>query len=248
MAKICHRCTSTTAVIHCVTETQNFCLTCDYLRHCERDAAGHIRYQICDECMINPALLLCSNHMIVLCQSCYSRHYNCVAYGHHVQIINRFPQQHHNNDNNYGGNDHCNGNYHEHGNGNDHEHENWKDHDHEHKNHVGDNERRKGMLQMICNGNNSCEILSAMGCESCLKADADSFCPQHNKFLCYNCDIKIHLPDAVPPHMRCQLCVTCKRLSPTFLVGTYHFILPPTHPAAVAKETYTPAPHPAAFE
>ncbi|CDY24529.1 BnaA01g22330D [Brassica napus] len=117
-----------------------------------------------------------------------------------------------------------------------------------HKNHVGDNERRKGMLQMICNGNNSCEILSAMGCESCLKADADSFCPQHNKFLCYNCDIKIHLPDAVPPHMRCQLCVTCKRLSPTFLVGTYHFILPPTHPAAVAKETYTPAPHPAAFE
>ncbi|KAH0942919.1 hypothetical protein HID58_002556 [Brassica napus] len=185
-----------------------------------RDPLRHIRYQICDECMINPALLLCSNHMIALCQSCYSRHYNCVAYGHHVQIINRFPQQHHNNNNNYGANDHCNGNYHEH-----------------------------GMLQMIiCNGNNSCEILSAMGCESCLKADADSFCPQHNKFLCYNCDIKIHLPDAVPPHMRCQLCVTCKRLSPTFLVGTYHFILPPTHPAAVAKETYTPAPHPAAFE
>ncbi|CAF2075694.1 unnamed protein product [Brassica oleracea] len=109
MAKICHRCTSTTAVIHCVTETQNFCLTCDYLRHCERDAAGHIRYQICDECMINPALLLCSNHMIVLCQSCYSRHYNCVAYGHHVQIINRFPQQHHNNNNKS-----CNGNDHEH--------------------------------------------------------------------------------------------------------------------------------------
>ncbi|KAG2317143.1 hypothetical protein Bca4012_068032 [Brassica carinata] len=240
MAKICQRCTSTTSVIHCVTETQNFCLTCDYLRHCEVDAAGHIRYQICDECMNNPALLLCSDHMIALCQSCYSRHYNCVASGHHIQIINRFPQQHHNNNNSCNGNDLGSVNDHEHGNGN--------GNDHEHKNHVGDNQRGKGLFQMSCNGNNSCEILSAMDCESCLKSDAVTYCPLHNKLLCYYCDIKIHLPEPVPPHMRCLLCVTCKRLSPTFLVGMFRFVSPPTLPVAAANETYTPAPHPASSE
>lgn len=216
MARVCHRCTSTTAVIRCVTETQNLCLTCDYLRHREGDAAGHIRYQICDECMINPALLLCSDHMMVLCQSCYSHDYNCVAYGHHTQIINRFPRQDHNNKNKNKKYQH--------------------NHDDDHEQHqVGDNERRKGMFEMSCKGNNNCEGgMSAMDCESCLVSNAVIYCPQHNKLLCDDCDRMIHLPEAVLPHLRCQLCVTCKRLSRTFLVKTSYFILPPIPPAAAA--------------
>ncbi|CAN7073510.1 unnamed protein product [Brassica oleracea var. botrytis] len=100
------------------------------------------------------------------------------------------------------------------------------------------------MFQMSCNENTDCEILSAMDCESCLKSDAVTYCPLHNKLLCYYCDIKIHLPEPVPPLLELEI----ERLSPTFIVGTYRLILPPTFPAAVAKETYTPAPHHAASE
>ncbi|WZZ27872.1 hypothetical protein YC2023_011273 [Brassica napus] len=82
---------------------------------------------------------------------------------------------------------------------------NGNDHEHEHKDHVGDKERRKGMFQMSCNENTDCEILSAMDCESCLKSDAVTYCPLHNKLLCYYCDIKIHLPEPVPPLLELEI-------------------------------------------
>ncbi|CAN7073512.1 unnamed protein product [Brassica oleracea var. botrytis] len=61
------------------------------------------------------------------------------------------------------------------------------------------------MFQMSCNENTDCEILSAMNCESCLKSDAVTYCPLHNKLLCYYCDIKIHLPEPVPPLLELEI-------------------------------------------
>lgn len=232
--QFCPGCVETReGTIFCVTEHQSFCRTCDPVRHCEPDAAGHIRYQICGCCRFNPGILFCSDHSIVLCQSCYSWLYNCVADGHHTQVINRY------NGNNYE-DDYSNG--------------------HEHP--AGDNNRnKKRMFKMTCRGNNICEKrMSAMDCESCLASDAVLYCPQHNKLLCDNCDLMIHVPEADPPHLKCELCVNCKKLALTPLLKTCDFLKPskrlrlprrrlvnpPPHPTAAAEEVKTPAPHPAA--
>ncbi|CAH8256550.1 unnamed protein product [Arabidopsis lyrata] len=92
------------------------------------------------------------------------------------------------------------------------------------------------MFQMSCNGNNDCERwMFALECESCIASNAVVYCAQEDFFLCDNCDRVMHNHEVIPPHMRCKLCETCKRLSRNFLIGAYHFSLPPT-PLAVAAE------------
>ncbi|EFH62975.1 hypothetical protein ARALYDRAFT_893712 [Arabidopsis lyrata subsp. lyrata] len=214
MAHMCHSCRRRTAAIHCFTENTNVCLTCDYMLHFHVGILGHLRYQLCDNCMVNPASLVCSIHMIILCLSCYVLHYNCVTFGHHIQPINNFPErvQFLENPQHYHG------------------------HEHDHEHHVGDYQRREGMFQMSCNGNNDCERwMFALECESCIASNAVVYCAQEDFFLCDNCDRVMHNHEVIPPHMRCKLCETCKRLSRNFLIGAYHFSLPPT-PLAVAAE------------
>ncbi|VVA94079.1 unnamed protein product [Arabis nemorensis] len=215
MAEKCHTCRRTTAMIHCVTEALNLCLPCDYMQHYnERDGyfAGHVRYQLCEKCMINPAILLCCEHKINLCQSCYSLDYNCASYGHITRTINRFPQQHH-------------------------DHNNIHHHEQEHMPHLVGVQRREGMFAMRCNGNNNCERwMFAMNCESCLASNVVVYCEVEDQLLCNNCDRMIHLPEAVPPHMRSVLCVTCKRVSRNFLIGANQFSLPPTPTLAAPEE------------
>ncbi|CAA7012771.1 unnamed protein product [Microthlaspi erraticum] len=220
MAQMCHTCTRATPVIHCLTEGQNLCFTCDYLQHCDqRDAAGegagevrHVRYQICDSCMNNPALLLCFDHRLSLCQSCYSQRYNCASYGHRNQILSSLPhqQQHHNNHNN--------------------QHPRPQHPEQEHR--LGHNDQiRRLMFGPICVGDNDCERwMFAMDCEECKASNAVVYCYQHDSLLCDNCD-RVNHPFL--PHVRARLCVTCKRPSRFYHIGYVNvMIIPPYHPPA----------------
>ncbi|XP_010417969.1 PREDICTED: uncharacterized protein LOC104703626 [Camelina sativa] len=234
MAQACHSCKHSTDVIHCVTESLNFCLTCDYLRHCNNLHEEHVRYQICDNCKRNPALLLCCDDEMALCQSCYSRYFKCTTLRHHIQILSCFPPPHHNTTNQH------------------HEHAHMphvvqhSNHEHEHVAGLGhQHQRRAGMFEMSCNGNTNCERwMFAMRCESCLASDAVVYCRGHDKLMCHNCDRVFHLHEAVPPHLRCMLCGNCKRPSRYFLIGAagHQFTFPPTvHPPAAEEVSASPS-------
>ncbi|EFH62889.1 hypothetical protein ARALYDRAFT_338347 [Arabidopsis lyrata subsp. lyrata] len=237
MAQVCHTCRHVKAVIRCVTETLNYCLTCDYLHHCNNLHAGHVRYQLCDNCTINPSILLCYEDGKALCQSCYSTHYNCAPNGHHIQIVRRiqYPNnntQHHDHAHMPHVVDHNNNN-------------NRQQHHQEHVQHEGGHQqRRAGMFERSCHGDNNCERwMFAMGCELCLASSSNAvvYCSAHNKLLCDDCDRMTHIQEAtVPPHSRCKLCVNCKRPSSKFLIGGYHFNFPRVHPPAAEEIPASP--------
>jgi len=226
MAQVCHTCRHVTAVIHCVTEALNFCLTCDNLRHHNNIHAEHVRYQLCDNCSMYPSILFCYEDGMVLCQSCYSHHYNCATNGHQTQVVfANMNNQHH-----------------------DHAHMPHVVHHNNNNNHqqqrVGGHQRRAEMFERSCHGDNNCERwMFAMRCELCVASNSNAvvYCPTHNQILCDSCDRMIHShEDAVPPHSRCKLCVNCKRPSRRFLIGGYQFNFPPVHPPASEEIPVTP--------
>ncbi|CAA7018337.1 unnamed protein product [Microthlaspi erraticum] len=161
--------------------------------------------------MNNSATISCSIHRTILCQPCYSLRYNCATYGHQIQILQQHvhaPQEQ--------------------------QQVNVPQQQHNY----GGDQRREGMFEFSCNGDNSCERwMLAMNCEACLASNAVVYCAEHDQVLCSNCDLMIHYSDdVVPPHMRSVLCVTCKRVSRSFRIGGHLFNLPPPIPPAAPDE------------
>uniref|UniRef100_A0A1J3DX10 Putative zinc finger protein n=1 Tax=Noccaea caerulescens TaxID=107243 RepID=A0A1J3DX10_NOCCA len=71
MERFCEFCKAYRAVVYCIADAANLCLTCDAKVHSANALSGrHLRTLLCDSCKTQPCLVRCLEHKMFLCNGC----------------------------------------------------------------------------------------------------------------------------------------------------------------------------------
>ncbi|OAP15570.1 BBX27 [Arabidopsis thaliana] len=71
MERVCEFCKAYRAVVYCIADTANLCLTCDAKVHSANSLSGrHLRTVLCDSCKNQPCVVRCFDHKMFLCHGC----------------------------------------------------------------------------------------------------------------------------------------------------------------------------------
>lgn len=88
MERFCEFCKAYRAVVYCIADAANLCLTCDAKVHSANALSGrHLRTLLCDSCKNQPCLVRCLEHRMFLCNGCNGEVHGSGSSKHHRRDV-----------------------------------------------------------------------------------------------------------------------------------------------------------------
>ncbi|KAL1223329.1 putative zinc finger protein [Cardamine amara subsp. amara] len=88
MERVCEFCKAYRAVVYCIADAANLCLTCDTKVHSANSLSGrHLRTLLCDLCKNHPCVVRCINHKLFLCHGCNEKLHSGISSEHCRQDV-----------------------------------------------------------------------------------------------------------------------------------------------------------------
>ncbi|CAH8386512.1 unnamed protein product [Eruca vesicaria subsp. sativa] len=83
MERLCEVCKAYRAVVYCIADAANLCLTCDAKVHSANALSGrHLRTLLCGFCKNQPCVVRCLDHKMFLCNGCNDKIHGVVSSKH----------------------------------------------------------------------------------------------------------------------------------------------------------------------
>ncbi|ESQ28459.1 hypothetical protein EUTSA_v10018809mg [Eutrema salsugineum] len=88
MERLCEFCKAYRAVVYCIADAANLCLTCDAKVHSANALSGrHLRTLLCDFCKKQPCVVRCLGHKMFFCKGCNDKVHGSVTSKHHRREV-----------------------------------------------------------------------------------------------------------------------------------------------------------------